>query len=140
MKRFRFSLDRVLSWRRQQLELEQSRLAALLAELTGRIAHAGRLEREQLEVRRRLCAEPQELAAGDNWLRCLAGQLQQTRAEIAAFERRIQAQQTAVRAARRAAEVLERLKQRRFGEWQAALDREEENLAGELYLARWKKG
>jgi hypothetical protein len=40
--------------------------------------------------------------------------------------------------ARRRVRLIEKLEDRRFRQWQANADREEENLSAELYLARWK--
>jgi hypothetical protein len=34
---------------------------------------------------------------------------------------------------------MEQLEERRFREWKASIDREQENLSAELYLARWKR-
>jgi hypothetical protein len=42
--------------------------------------------------------------------------------------------------ARRCCRLLERLKERRRAEWQAATDREMEELAAESFLAGWSRG
>jgi len=41
--------------------------------------------------------------------------------------------------AQRRVRLLERLRERRFSEWEAELNRELEALAAESYLARWKR-
>jgi hypothetical protein len=49
----------------------------------------------------------------------------------------IDAQRGRVLDARQKYEMLDRLKTRSQGVWRAECNREQENLAGELYLARW---
>ncbi len=52
----------------------------------------------------------------------------------------LDAQEAAMLEARRRCRLLERLKERRQAEWQAAGDREVEELASESYLAGWVRG
>jgi hypothetical protein len=50
---------------------------------------------------------------------------------------RLASERTGLMEARRRFRLLERLKDRRSAEWEAARDRETEALAAESYLARW---
>ncbi len=52
----------------------------------------------------------------------------------------LEAQEAVMLEARRRCRLLERLRERRRAEWQAAGDREVEELASESYLAGWARG
>jgi hypothetical protein len=143
MKRFEFPLERVRRWRAGQAALEELKLEQLgerLAKLgvEKRSAEAARLESER-EVLGHSPAEATDLQSLDAYRR-------HTRSKIRGIEEReretaelIGQQRQRVVQARRAVELLERLKQRAMEEWQAACDREQESLAAELYLARFTR-
>lgn len=139
MKAFRFSLEKVLTWRRIQLELEENKLKQQHAVLAAMDRARAELEaagiRAELEVR-----DCPSLSGLD--LRALAGfrlHVQNEERAIAArrleFLKQLEAQQNAMLEARRRCRLLERLKERRLAEWQAASDHELEQLAAESYLA-----
>ena len=65
--------------------------------------------------------------------------LKKTYAKLSAWQTRAVSQQRAVVEARRRVRLMEQLEERRFRAWQADAGREQENLAAELYLARWKR-
>ncbi len=144
MKAFHFNLDRVRDWRARQLELEESALRRMLAERAALEARAEGLERERGEARQAVAgsgsATGQDLAALDAFLRHAALEKRRLAEARAACLQRITVQQGQVLAARRRVEVIERLRERRRAEWQAASDREQENLAADLFLAKWKGG
>jgi len=138
---FRFSLQKVLDLRRRQLDIEETKLrshaeaiAALDRERAGLEASAISSE---LQVR-----EWSALAGGD--LQALGNfrlHIQQREAEISArragYQQKLEEQRKLVLEAQRRCRLLERLKERRYNEWQSALDRELEAAAAESYLARW---
>ncbi len=143
MKRFHFALEHVLSFRRRQLEFEEAKLEALASERSALDAESSRLESEAAETRRSLMvtgsASSQDLVAADLYLRYLAAEKRRQAARLADWQARASKQQQAVVEARRRVRLIEKLEERQFQEWKAAADREQENLAAELYLARWKR-
>ena len=142
MKRFHFSLSEVLGFRRRQLEMEEAKLEALHAERRTLESEALRLEEEAAGTRRSLMvtgsAESQDLVASDLYLRHLSAQKKTLAARVAEWQTRASRQQQAIVEARRRVRLIEKLEERRLREWKAAVDREQENLSSELYLARWK--
>ena len=143
MRNFRFSLERVLSWRRTELQAEEARLAALFAERS-------RLDTARAEIRaardgagnRLLQAE----AVDGIELESLEGYRRRMEKELIAMDRRraqsaeaILKQRATVVDAHRRVRLLEKLKDRRLGEWRLDWQRENENLASESFLARWRR-
>jgi flagellar export protein FliJ len=143
MKRFEFQLARVRDYRRQQLDVEELKLQSMLTERQALESESLRLEAEVAETRRSLMvtrsAESQELIFLDSYLRHLAAGKKRHAAKVADWQSRAIKQREAVLDARRRFLLLEKLEQRQLEEWKAALDREQENLASELYLARWNR-
>ena len=142
MKTFHFALNRVLDWRRQQLDLEQIKLEPLMAELLLREAQAGQCEAERRELRRPVASaasvEAQDLAAAERYWLHLGGQAKRLAAELAACQERILQQRARITGARQRLRLLEQLEQLRRKEWQEDVSREQEALAAELFLARRK--
>ena len=143
MKRFHFPLDRVRRWRVEQAALEELKLERLygrLAELASekRKAQDGRATSER-QVLGQASVEAAELQALDVYrlhVRSRIGQIEQGQREVMA---QIEEQRQRLIEARRQAELLERLKDKKLGEWRALAAREEETIAGELYLAKWRR-
>ena len=143
MKRFQFQLSRVHELRREQLEVEEAKLGLLLAERQALEAESLRIENEAAATRVSLMvtgsAESQDLVASDTYLRRLAVERKKHAARTAEWQGRAAAQRHAVVEARRRVRLLDRLEERRRAEWGKAVDREQENLSAELFLARWKR-
>src|SRR5271169_5724190 len=143
MKRFHFPLDRVRRWRAEQATLEELKLEQLVDHLTRL-----RLEKRGIESARTL-SEQEVLGQPSieaTELQSLDAYRLHTRNQIRDIENRereagaaVARQIERVIEARRQAELIERLKQKAFNEWQTASDREQENLAGELYLAKFAR-
>jgi hypothetical protein len=139
MTSFRFRLEKVLAWRRTQLELEDAKLkkhiAAVAALDRARAELKATAIRSESEVRRWNPIVGQDLAA----LSRFHVHVQDREKELAERRReavqQLEAQQQALQEARRRCRLLERLEERRLTEWQAAADRELEQLAAESYLA-----
>ena len=143
MRNFRFSLERVLSWRGTELQAEEARLAALFAE---RI----RLDAARAEIgaaRERAGNQMLEAEAVDGIeLESLEGYQRRMEKELIAVDRQraqtgeeILKQRARVVDAHRRVRLLEKLRDRRLGEWRLAWQRETENLASESFLARWHR-
>src|SRR5438045_342283 len=131
MKRFEFPLARVRDFRRQQLELEEGKLQLLLRERQSLEAESLRIESEAAETRRSLIVtlsvESQELVASDAYLRRLAVEKKRLAGKITEWQARAVKQREAVLEARRRVRLMEKLEERRFREWERAVDREQEN-------------
>ena len=141
MKRFQFPLDRVRRWRQEQAALEEAKLQRWYAQLAALGEERARVENERAASERNVLGqasvEARELQALDAYrghARSKIGEIERRRLKTMA---EIERQRQRLIEARRRAELLERLKARMFESWQAAADREEETLAGELYLAKW---
>jgi hypothetical protein len=141
MTRFHFPLQRVLDWRRTQLEIEEAKFRQATAALAALDHARAELEagaiRTEFEVRRWEPVAGGDLAA----LGAYRTRVRQEDARLAAKRsecaRTAAAQQTAMLEARRRLRLLERLKERRLAEWKAACDRDMEEVASESYLAQW---
>jgi flagellar export protein FliJ len=144
MSGFRFSLEKALDLRRLQLELEESKFqqqAAALLEL-DRIRDHMRTSRAnaELQVRAGGSALGLDLAALGAFrlhVQAKEKELAQRRAE---GEKKLEERRNAMLEARRRCRLLERLKERRKGEWDTAFNRELEAVAAESFLAQWNRG
>jgi len=138
MSAFRFSLQKVLEWRRTQMEVEEARLRqhAALAELEQLRSNleAAAFDAES-SVREQNEVAGFDLAALEAFHRHVERRRRHLDAQRAARERQIAEQKETLLEARRRYRLLENLRDRRLYEWRAAVDREVENFAGEAYLA-----
>lgn len=142
MKRFHFPLDRVLAWRNTQVELEQSKLAQMLAGEREIVAQLTQLDAEAEQFREWIhktsCVSGADMAALEHSRHAL--EVRQTRLHSALQQARIKVsrQQTCVAERSREAKLIQRLKERRFRVWTGEMAKELEQQAQDLYLARWK--
>jgi hypothetical protein len=139
MTAFQFRLEKVLAWRRTQLEVEDAKLRRQIAALAELDRARAELEataiRSEVQVRDWNPLAGQDLAALSNFhlhIRNREKDLAERRRDAV---QQLDAQQQALLVARRRCRLLERLEQRRLTEWQAAADREVEQLAAESYLS-----
>jgi len=143
MKRFHFRLQSVLKWRFLQLELAEEKLQELFNERQRLEDSRASLEAAKAEAERSVLGAQRvaayELAALDTHRRWLATQQQRLAEQTEDCKARIAAQRERVRNAERDLKVLEKLKERRLTEWSAAVDKEYQALAEEVYLAQWQR-
>ncbi len=143
MNAFRFRMEKVLEWRRLQLEQEEARFRQQAAALSALDRSRAELEaagiRAEVEVR-----EFRPLAGAD--LRALgAYRVDVRRRETRLADQRLECtrelavRQQALLEAQRRCRLLERLKERRLAEWRKGLDRELQEVASESFLARWNR-
>ena len=140
---FRFPLQKALDFRRQQLDAEESRFkrqaAALSALDRARADLRAASLREEASIRGAASPAGHELAA----LSAFHLGVQKREREIAALrvecEKQLVARQAALLEARRRCRLMERLRERRLGEWTAARDKELEEMAAESFLAQWPR-
>jgi hypothetical protein len=140
MKRFDFPLERVRRWRLEQANLEELKLEQLHAERIRLTATKRQIEADALREAQQVLAQesmdPLDLTSLDSY-RLYARQRVH---EIEYFQRQCDAkildQRQRVIEARRQVELLDKLRQRALDEWTAAADKEYEDLAAEMFLAR----
>ena len=143
MTAWRFPLQRVLDWRRKQLEIEEARCKQQAAELAELDRTRAEVEaagiRAEIQVREWNPVAGHDLGALDVFRR----RVRAREAEIAglrvACTHRLGQQQQVMLEARRRCRLMERLAERRMAEWKTARDRELEELAGESSLAKWSR-
>ena len=143
MQAFRFSLERVLSWRRKQLDLEEARLEqlrALLAstELARTQALQGRVT-EQVAVATAPTVLGQRVEGLESLRVWTLREEDRLTTRMSEISRAIEAQARNVAEARRRVRLVERLKERKLQAWQTEYDREIETLAGEFAVAQWRR-
>jgi flagellar biosynthesis chaperone FliJ len=144
MTGFHFSLEKALDLRRLQLELEESKFqqqAAALLEL-DRIREGMQASRAYAEsqVRTGGSALGFDLAAlGAFRLHVQAKEKDLAQRRLAG-EKKLEERRNAMLEARRRCRLLEKLKERRKAEWDAAFSRELEAVAAESFLAQWSRG
>ena len=139
MKRFAFPLETARQWRNRQAEIEELRLQQLFSERQRFQDRRAALDEELANERRNISdrgVDARQLAALDQFCVFVAREQQRLDAAIAECERRIETQRAALMQARRAFELIDRLKEKALGQWTAAGAKEQEDVAAELYLMR----
>jgi hypothetical protein len=139
MKVFRFALQRVLEWRRLQLELEENRFKsqrAVLAALDGeRAALEAAAIGAEMQVRGWAPLRGGDLDSLSSFRQHVQNKKHRLSERREEGQRQLDAQGAAMLEARRRCRLLERLRERQWAEWRAAGDRELEQFATENYLA-----
>ena len=139
MKSFQFPLEKALAWQRLQLEVEESRFkrqSAALAEIDRTRAELEVTSiRAEVQVRAWTPLAGQDLAALARFRDYVDHQERTLAVRRAACQRQLEEQHKAMLEARRRCRLLERLRERRWAEWRADSDREQEQFAVECYLA-----
>ena len=140
MKRFEFSLETVRRWRREQAGVEELSLRQLLAEKQRVAAARAQIERESAQTVRELLGQTTvgslELESQDSFRLYVRGRIRDFDHQEKQCDEKIAAQRERVLEARRQAELIERLRQKAWTEWRAAGNREQEEMAAELFLAK----
>lgn len=143
MKTFRFPLQRVLEWRALQLRVEEEKLATLqqqlasLLQLREKLASARNRSESHLFVSG--TAAGSDLQSWALYQARLVKQQELLKTQIVQCEKLILEQRQRLLKARTDHRVLERLKERRWRQWVYLNDRELEDTAAEVYLAKWSR-
>lgn len=143
MKIFRFPLQRVLEWRALQLRVEEEKLAGLQQQLASLLQLREKLATERSRSESHLFASG--TAAGSDlqswalYQARLVKQQEVLKAQLLQCEKLILEQRQRLMKARTDHRVLERLKERRWKQWVSLNDREVEDTANEVYLAKWAR-
>ncbi|MEO8597987.1 MAG: hypothetical protein ABI759_31995 [Candidatus Solibacter sp.] len=143
MKSFQFPLDKVLDLRRKQLELEEAHYKRQMASIAAIDRRRAEIEadgiRAEVEVREwRPISSGDLVALGAYRLKVKAGEADLARRRMDA-QKKLADQQKLMLDARRRCRLLERLRERRLGEWTVARDKELDEIAAESFLATWAR-
>jgi hypothetical protein len=140
MKAFRFSLEQVRLWRNEQAELEELKLQKIHMELHELHSLAQRVQAESDQAARTVLsgpsAEAHELAMLDSFRDYTRNRLKQIAAQTVECQGRASAQRQKLIDARRQFELLDKLKTKTMADWRLGRDKEQEELAAELFLAK----
>jgi hypothetical protein len=141
MKTFRFRLEKVLEWYTRQYELEERRLIACLAALSDAKAALAALLAESLSVERDMLARKaipaQEFAALGLYRLGARKREVELNGARERCQAEVDAQRIKVRAAEKRVRLLEKLRERRLAEYTYAETRELEQLAADVFFAKW---
>jgi flagellar export protein FliJ len=143
MNAFHFPLQKVLEWRRTQLDLEEIQLRRQRSVLGTLDARRAQLDASGSDAERQIrgwspVAAGELEALGGFRLRVKDQQREMADARVECIQQ-LDRQEARMLEARRRLRLLERLKERRQAEWRAARDKELEELATESYLAKWQR-
>jgi flagellar biosynthesis chaperone FliJ len=140
MKAFQFPLEQVRLWRAEQAELEELKLQRANTELQS-LRHLAQQVQAESDQAARCVLGGVSVDAVD--LACLDGFREHTRVELGKIaeqtkqcQQRVEGQRRRLIESRRQFELLDRLKKKAMGEWRLARDKEQEELAAELFLAK----
>jgi hypothetical protein len=140
MKRFEFPLERVRCWRLERVGIEELKLRQILAEKQKLAAMKVQIQNEVAQTLQQVLGQrsmqPHELESLDSFRLYIRGQLRDLENQERQCDAKIVEQRNQVLEARRQFELLERLRQKAMREWRAAGNKEQEELAAELFLAK----
>ena len=143
MKRFGFPLERVRRWRAEQASVEDLKLGQLLAEKAWLQASKRQVEWEgrqsELQVLGQPALEASELHHLDSYRLHIQSRVRELENRQRECEAQVVAQRQCVLEARRRFELLDRLRHKALKEWRAAGNKEQEDLAAELFLAKSRR-
>jgi flagellar export protein FliJ len=140
MKRFIFSLERVRRWRLEQLDIEELKLQLVRAERQA-LADARQQVRDEFAKSRQevLAQSPLlglELENLDSFGIHIQERVRSFQSREQEAEAKVVEQRGRVIEARRQFQLLDGLREKALAKWRAAGDKEQETLAGELFLSR----
>ncbi|HXA65168.1 MAG TPA: hypothetical protein VNV82_08455 [Bryobacteraceae bacterium] len=140
MKRFHFPLETVRRWRLERAGIEQLKLRQILAEKERLSAAKGQIQGQLSQTVQQVLGQPSipafELESLDSFSVHVRGRVRKLDSQERECEARIVDQRNKVLKARRQFELIERLRQKALTEWRAAGNKEQEDLAAELFLAK----
>lgn len=143
MKPFRFRLEKVLAWRRTELELEQYKMRLLSAGLEEIERSRARLTAERVVAEREILQacriDGADLNVHAARLHYLDGQERALLRRRREQEERIAEAHKRLLEAQRRLRLLGKLKAGRQANWTTELNRELEAFASESHLARWNR-
>lgn len=143
MTSFHFRLEKVLEWRRIELEQEEARFRSQSDALAAIDRRRAELEaggiRAEVQVREWNPLAGNDLTALSAYRAHVRRSESRLSAERQACQGALAERKVALLEAQRRCRLLERLKERRHAEWREGVDRELQELASESFLARWNR-
>jgi flagellar export protein FliJ len=140
MKKFSFPLDRVLVWRRLELEREQAVLQRMVTQRNALAAKDAALRAQRIDAERLISAnrylDSETVATLPAWQSRMKKAIATAANDLVIADQKAAAQQARFLQAKLRVELLERLREKRLDQWQIELGREEEAFAAEAFLAR----
>ena len=140
MKRFHFPLETVRRWRLERAGIEELKLRQILAEKQKLAASKEKIKVEVAQTARQVLEKPSipalELESLDSFRLHVRGRIRQMEQQERECEGRIIQQRNNVLEARRQFELIDRLRQKALTEWRALGNKEQEDMAAELFLAK----
>jgi flagellar export protein FliJ len=140
MKRFNFPLERVRRWRLEQLNIEELKLQQVRAERQALVDAKQQARDDLAQSRQEVLAQSSMLGLELENLDSFGIHVHERIRGIENLEQQSEAkvveQRGRVLEARRQFELLDGLREKALAKWKAAGDKEQETLAGELFLAR----
>jgi hypothetical protein len=141
MKSFRFRLQRVLQLRESEAHKEEAELERLWTIRRDMEAQRDLLisafERMNVVLRTKPFLHPFELVTLDLYRKRYQREQKEWTEKIAAQDAAIEAQKRRVIVARGRVKLLEKLRQKRYEEWQAESDRELNELTADFSASQW---
>ncbi len=143
MKQFQFSLEHAMHWRRLRADMERAKLESLYTELRNLDGQKTLMEEEEATahdlVKNQDSVRAQQLFALDRFTRHMSTRKEQLEILRVDLFGQIAQQQVRLISAQRDFELLEKLKVHKKEDWRTAFDKEQEDLASEVYLAKWER-
>jgi hypothetical protein len=140
MKRFQFPLETVRRWQIERVGIEELKLRQILVEKHKLTATKGQIQSELAQTVQQVIGKssmrPLELESLDSFRLHVRGRVRYLENQEWQYEVKIVEQRNQLLEARRQFELLERLREKAMREWRAAGDKEQEQLAAELFLAK----
>ena len=140
MKRFEFPLETVRRWRLERVAVEELKLRQILAEKGQLAARKMQMQSEMARTEQQVLGQssmqPLELESLDSFRLYVRGRVRDLERQERQCEAKVVEQRNQVLEARRQFELLERLQQKAMTEWRAAGNKEQEEMAAELFLAK----
>jgi flagellar export protein FliJ len=148
MKKFTFTLDRVLEWRRAEARREEIKLERLHSELRGLDARRATVYSQRQQTEAELRARPnaagsaitgEDLGALSAFQHFAAAELGRIAEAHARCQQQIEIQTRVLVGHRRDAKLFETLKQKRLTAWLQESEREISQQAEESHTAKWNR-
>jgi len=140
MKRFDFPLETVRRWRLERAGIEELKLRQILAEKQKLATRKVQIHSEMAQTARQVLGQPSmqslELQSLDSFRLYGRNRIRDIENQERQCEARAVEQRNRVLEARRQFELLDRLRQKALAEWRAAGNKEQEEMAAELFLAK----
>jgi len=140
MKRFHFPLETARRWRLERAGIEEVKLRQILGEKQKLAAAKEQIQGQLDQTVQQVLGQPSipafELESLDSFGVHVRGRVRKLDSQERECEARIVEQRNKVLEARRQFELIERLRQKALTEWRAAGNKEQEDLAAELFLAK----